>query len=141
MRQFNKITIRKQPGTKLKTNFLSDSTNSLFREKKSTKCSSTPQTYLFIYLAVLGSEIRASHSTNWAIMPPRPFLLFFFFSYKPSYFLPWPVSEHNPPTSASLVARITDMYHHAQLVLWDRVSLSFCPGWPQTSILLSTLPK
>jgi hypothetical protein len=31
---------------------------------------------------------------------------------------------------------MTGMHHHAQLFIdWDRVSLTFCPGWPQTKIL------
>jgi hypothetical protein len=33
------------------------------------------------------------------------------------------------------VAGMTDMRHHALLFCWDRVSLTFCPGWPWSKIL------
>jgi hypothetical protein len=30
----------------------------------------------------------------------------------------------------SLESRTTDMHHHTQLIDWDGVLLTFCPGWP-----------
>jgi hypothetical protein len=33
------------------------------------------------------------------------------------------------------IADITDMHHHSWLIGWDGISLTFCPGCPQTSIL------
>jgi hypothetical protein len=44
-------------------------------------------------------------------------------------------SDSNPLTYASSVARITGTHHHTWLIEMG-VSIMFCPGWPQTSILL-----
>jgi hypothetical protein len=44
--------------------------------------------------------------------------------------------DHDPPTYASDVAGITDVNHHAQLLKWDEVLITFFPlGWHQTVIL------
>jgi hypothetical protein len=41
----------------------------------------------------------------------------------------------SPPTSTSYITGTTGVHYHAQNVGWDRVSLTFCSGWPQTTIL------
>jgi hypothetical protein len=48
-------------------------------------------------------------------------------------FLPrWAWTVILVPTASS-IAGITGVYHHTGLVGWDRVSLTFCPGWPWIS--------
>jgi hypothetical protein len=44
-------------------------------------------------------------------------------------------SDQDPPIYVSWVAKIIDALYHVWLIYWDRVSLSFCPGWPQITIL------
>jgi hypothetical protein len=53
----------------------------------------------------------------------QPFLLVIF-SDRVSYFLSGLVSDCNSPTSGSHLAGVTDVYHHARLVLQDRVLLT-----------------
>jgi hypothetical protein len=47
-------------------------------------------------------------------------------------FLPGLASDCNLLTYASHIARITVVKHHAHLVCWDMVMLTFCMGWPWT---------
>jgi hypothetical protein len=79
-------------------------------------------------LAVLVFELRAS-------LEPYLQALFAlgYFSDRVPCFLPRPAVDGNPSTYASCVAQITGMYHHTCFLKWG---LTFCPGWPQTSILL-----
>jgi hypothetical protein len=54
----------------------------------------------------------------------------------------WIILDHDLPTCASWVAGITNVSHHAWLVFEMGDGLTnFCLHWPQTSILLSLLPK
>jgi hypothetical protein len=63
---------------------------------------------------------------------PSPFY-FSYFSDRVSCFC------HNPTTSPSLV--LGGMHHPVWLVFWDRVSLTFYLGWPQTQIFLPPPPE
>jgi hypothetical protein len=55
---------------------------------------------------------------------PRPFG-FSYFSDGVSSFSPGPASDHNPPTNASYVARITDVHLHPSLFVEIGLSLTF----------------
>jgi hypothetical protein len=37
---------------------------------------------------------------------------------------------------SSYQSGIADTLHHAGLIGWDVVLLTFCPGWPHTAVLL-----
>jgi hypothetical protein len=87
---------------------------------------------LFIYLALLGFELRAlhlldKHSTAWA-MPP-PFFCFWLFLGYGLIFLPLLVSDYNTLTYACCVAGIIVVHLHARLVCWSGVLLTFFLGW------------
>jgi hypothetical protein len=84
---------------------------------------------------ILGFEFRAwlvlgGHSTTW-VMPQS-----FFFQLGSSIFAQ--ASLDYNPIYASCTAEMTRMNHYSHLIGWDRVSLTFCLGWPWTGILLST---
>jgi hypothetical protein len=90
--------------------------------------------------AVLEFEHKASCllgrlSTTWTM--PSALSWASYFSGWISRFLPWPASDLNPPTyslSYSWEQR-GQTPHPAYLLRWG-VSLTFLPGWPQTTILL-----
>jgi hypothetical protein len=77
-------------------------------------------------------------STNWAIhLPLPPFLFFCFSCFSGEVFqfcghLAW---DHDPLTYVSFSAKVTSVHHHAWLVDWDQVSLTFSQDWPSNTIL------
>jgi hypothetical protein len=72
----------------------------------------------------------------WPSCPPLPFFALVIFQVR-SHVFAWgrPWNMILLPMSSQVV-EIIDMYHHTQLIDWDEVSLTFCPGWPQTMILM-----
>jgi hypothetical protein len=56
----------------------------------------------------------------------QPFFLLVFSFWIRSHFLPESDWDHDPPTFASHITGITDVYHHTQLTCWDGVLLTFC---------------
>jgi hypothetical protein len=65
---------------------------------------------------------------------PNHFLLSVIFYIGSYTFYSELVSDHDPHTYASHIAWIIEMTHHALLVCWDGVSLTFCLSWPRTMI-------
>jgi hypothetical protein len=65
---------------------------------------------------------------------PSPFF-FSLFLHRVSHFLPRASLQHLH-TYTSCIPHITDVNHHAWVIYWDGVSLTFCVGWPWTLIIL-----
>lgn len=89
------------------------------------------------FFPVLGLELKASYlpdrcSTAWAApSPPFPFV----FQVGLKFFcLAWP-SDHNPSACNSPQHMVGSQHcRHTRLSGWNRLSLTFWPGWPQTAI-------
>jgi hypothetical protein len=96
--------------------------------------------YLFICLFVLAVLapvalcLLGRSSIIWA-MSPALLALVIFITKRISLFVQASL-DTDPPIYASYVVEMTDMHHHAQLLLGMGVFLSFCLEWPQTMILL-----
>jgi hypothetical protein len=91
-----------------------------------------------LFLVILGFELRALCLLGrWSYKlshTPSPFLLHF--SDRFSCFLLMASLNCNPPTYALGVSGFIDLSHHDRFVCWDGSSLTFCPGWPQTTVFL-----
>jgi hypothetical protein len=88
--------------------------------------------HFFVYV-VLGFEVRVScFLGRCSVSLSSSFFCFSYFSDRVLHFYLGPVSH---------TAGITGVYHHVQLIDSDGVLLTFCPGWPQTAILLISISQ
>jgi hypothetical protein len=108
-------------------------------QKKFDKC------YLIIIITIWRYSVWTQdlalvgrHSNTW-ITPSTLFALVIF-QIGSSFFAQEPTSGGNPPTSALYIAGTIDVHYHLWLICWKGISLSFCPGWPQTIVLHSSPP-
>jgi hypothetical protein len=91
----------------------------------------------FSLLAVLGFELRASHlldrlSSTWV----RPLALFAVVIFRIGlHFYAWTSLDCDPSIYVSLIAWMTGVYHHVQLLLIDGGLENTSPSWSRTAVL------
>jgi hypothetical protein len=95
--------------------------------------SAEPTVYGLVFVAVLEFKLRVS-----CLLGRCSTVLFCisYFSGRVSHFCQGLASALNPSTYAYGTASVTGAYHHAWLVGWDGVLITFPLGWPRASILL-----
>jgi hypothetical protein len=91
------------------------------------------KTLCIFFLAILGFELKTlhllgRHSTAWAVPP-----ILFALVESSSHFFALAGLDQDPPTYASHIGMTATM---PSFLCWNKVLLTFCPGWPQTAILL-----
>jgi hypothetical protein len=94
--------------------------------------------WLFVsgFFLILGFELRALHllGRHSATHASRPF--YFSFQVELLIFCLKLVSDWDPSTHTSHVARITDACYHTRLICRDGVSLGFCQDRPASILLI-----
>jgi hypothetical protein len=86
---------------------------------------------MFYSIGICTQGLALQCSVTWAMLPA--FLLLVYFLDRVSCFCsgwPW--------TSTSCIAEITGVLYQPFFFFWDRVSPTFCPCWPVTTIFPSS---
>jgi hypothetical protein len=93
---------------------------------------------VYLFIAILGFELKAlyllsRYSITWARSPALLALVIF---PADSHTFSWAGLDLNLPVCASCIVGVIGMNHHTRVIGWDGFPLTFCLGWPWTTILL-----